>query len=199
MRAVWGRRGEGGHTAPARTRLSVDRVQSRPRRKTRRRVTRRETESPRSRCVCRPRRASDHLSPIGSDRGRGSAHRPPSYRVLSVNTGSPPRRRPTPGSASTREYCTLLRSYLQKLANGAARDRTVPCGRTIGRILVLLSRARTVLFTQRGRGGIYIWICTLSSYPDSKLSVQRPHKSQFPHEFPIPLVACATRVEKRIC
>ena len=52
-------------------------------------ASRRETESPRSRCVCRPRRASDHLSPIGSDRGRGSAHRPPSYRVLSVNTGCP--------------------------------------------------------------------------------------------------------------
>ena len=25
-------------------------------------------------------------------------------------------------------------------------------------------------FTQGGRGGIYIWICTLSSYPDFKLS-----------------------------
>ena len=32
-------------------------------------------------------------------------------------------------------------------------------------------RRRFTLFTQRGRGGIYIWICTLSSYPDSKLSV----------------------------
>ena len=31
---------------------------------------------------------------------------------------------------------------------------------------------RTHIVTQRGRGGIYnyIWICTLSSYPDSKLS-----------------------------
>ena len=33
-------------------------------------------------------------------------------------------------------------------------------------------------FTQRGRGGIYIWICTLSSYPDSKLSGHRKNLVQ---------------------
>ena len=43
-----------------------------------------------------------------------------------------------------------------------------------------------VHFTQRGRGGIYIWICTLSSYPDSKLSVLFPHLHS--HSRPLPRV-----------
>jgi hypothetical protein len=47
------------------------------------------------------------------------------------------------------------------------------------------------IVTQRGRGGIYIWICTLSSYPDSKLS----DRGQV--LVPSPII-CAIHLEARI-
>ena len=104
----------------------------------------------------------------GSIRPASRPHAPSRVSRLTPREGIPCRRHASHACGCRKKVFPNLcltkawwHSAHRRVLSSAPRDRQQPNQE---------QNAANPSFTQRGRGGIYIWICTLSSYPDSKLS-----------------------------